>query len=864
MCCPFHADGTPSLHIYSAQNRFHCFGCGAGGSVIDFEALRTGDSSVSNALRSLAARYPEVARLVQMAPKRAPGVTDEEPEREEKVPRKQWRATVTRTAIAREVQRAISGMYEKALWHEDAQHARRYVMEVRGLSEETLRAFGCGYAPGGGDWAVRMLEEAGLPQEHAIIGGVARQGKEKADIVYDIFRDRVVTPIRNVKGETVALAGRLLGESERSSRQPKYINGPETEIFRKRDALFGIDLAKDAAGAKVEFEDEELGTGKLGFVLVVEGYMDVMTIYEHTEGNVACVATMGTSVSTKQLEAAHDLLEDPVDGKLIINFDGDDAGIAAAERLCDSVIPESTCAHAVQIAVLPPDLKDPDEFLCIHGSGDDYISYLMDVALPWYDWRGRRIIIEELMIAEAEEGDGNKVAQIEREEQEEIEPAERAMINLDPSDQSFDFQVAEYLKQQGDEMIVAFGGPPELISKKPKQKSRFSASKEVVEALAKILESAQRSIPGLNSGAVVHSWADSLSRSNALAITPLYRKILKRAEELSKPWLQLSHIVQVKWMPPPPWIVEELPRKKRRHIQQSSGLTMGGRDMDLKTYMADKKRIEKSAKRLQAQEAHVIPHFERRRSEQLKMLKVAPRRAAEEIVLRCLIFASEHDRLDGLEKLLEVMVWCQERELPFWTSKVRESLFDYLTDVEGPVTPAEMAAYLEETEWWGAEIEQLFFPIEDEADIEWQTLRSLEVANPVAVVESTGRSVAEMAGKVASRLALVETGELAEKMLEKSRKKEYDEFERLLAKQISLKKAVNKTKYLNPEEVQITKEQEVERKQKLEYEQLVRLTLEQLKTVSVPYPEHFEGREETPSPSVPSGNSESDSQDGSI
>lgn len=801
-----------------------------------------------------------------MTPKSAPGKVEENANREDKKPRKQWRAIVTRTAIAREVQRLMAGMYEKALWEEEAQHARRYMMKVRGLSEETLRAFGCGYAPAGRDWAVQKLEEAGQPQEHAVIAGVARQGKEKADIVYDIFRDRVVTPIRNVKGETVALAGRLFGESERSSRQPKYINGPETEIFRKRDALFGIDLAKDASGAKVELEDEDLGTGKLGFVLVVEGYMDVMTLYEHTNGNVACVATMGTSMSTKQLEAAHGLLEDSVDGKIIINFDGDDAGIAAAERLCDSIIPESMCAHAVQIAVLPPDLKDPDEFLCVHGSGDDYVSYLMDVALPWYEWRGRRIIIEELMIADAEEGDGDREAQIESGEKNGSEPSERAMVNLDPSDQSFDFHLGEYLKQQGDELVVAFGGPPELISKKSgEQKSKFSTSEYVLEALAKILESAQRSIPGLNSGAVVHSWADSLSRSNVLAITPLYRKILRRAEELSKPWLELSHTVQVKWMPPPPWIVEELPRRKRRYIQQASGLTMGGRDMDLKTYMADKKLVEKSVKRLQAQEAHVLPHIEGRRSEQLKMLKVAPRRAAEEIVLRCLIFASEHDRLDALEKLLEVMVWCEERELPFWTSKVRESLFDYLTDVEGPVTPAEMAAYLEEAEWWGAEIEQLFFPVADETDVEWRTLRSLELKNSVAVVESTARSIAEMAGKVASRLALMETGKLAEKMLEKSRKKEYGEFESLLAKQISLKKAVNKTKYLSPDEVEITKEREAEQKMELEQEERVRITLEQLKTNSVPYPEHFEGRKETGAPSAPSGNSESDAlQDGSI
>lgn len=697
---------------------------------------------------------------------------------------------------------------------------------------------------------VRNLEEIGHPPEHAVIAGLARRGREKPEFVYDVFRDRVVTPIRNLKGETLAHAGRLLADKAKSDRVPKYVNGPETEIFKKRDVLFGIDIAKNAQSAKVKYEDEETGTGELGYVLMVEGYLDVMTIYEHTKGSVACVATMGTSVSTKQLEAAYDLLEDPVDGKIIINFDGDDAGIAAAERLCDSVIPDSTCAHVVHIAVLPPEVKDPDEFLRTCGSGDDYTAYLLEVALPWYDWRGRRLIIEEQLMSDkttVQEDDVLAPAEGEELSGNQQERQEREMINLDSRDQSFDIQLGEYMKQQGDEMLVAFGAPPELIKRSSdRPKSGLSVSKDIIEALAKVLESAQRSIPGLNSGAVVHAWADSLSRSDAMAITPLYKEIIKRAEELSTSWLEISPGAQIKWMSPPPWIVEDLPGRKQRSIRRASGLTIAGHDMDLEAFMSDRKLVDKTLKRLKAQEAEVIPHIQKNRSERLEMLKAAPRRAAEEMILRCLIFASEADRLDALDKLLGVMVWCQERDLPFWTSNGRESLFEYLADAEGPIASEEMAAYLEEADWWNTEAEQLFVPVEDEIDDHWKTLRAIEIANPVAVVESTARCVAEMAGKVASRLALMETGDLTEKMLEKSKKNEFDEFDTLLARQISLRRAVNKTKYLNPEEEEMARKEEEKRIKELEQERLRQTILKQLETGSVPYPGDLQAEVDSP------------------
>lgn len=702
--------------------------------------------------------------------------------------------------------------------------------EVRGLSEETLKLYGCGYAPGRGDWMVRALEGLGHPKEHAVIGGVARRGREKTDVIYDIFRDRVVTPIRNIQGETIAQAGRTVGDAQRAAWVPKYVNGPETEIFKKRDALFGIDIAKMAPSVKVEWEDKEMGVGKLGFVVMVEGYMDVMTVYEHTNGYASCVATMGTSVSVKQLEAAYDLLEDPIDGKVIINFDADDAGIAAAERLCDSVIPESECAHVVYIATLPPDIKDPDEFLSAHGSGEDYIEYIQEVALPWYDWRARRIIIEEQLSTDestAEEGGSDSDVG---------KSPEREVVDLNFSDQSFDFQLGEILKKRADELLVAFGGPPELIDKKENEDSMPSISKDVVESLAQILESAQRSIPGLDSGAVVHAWSDSLCRSHVLALSPLYKKILTRAEQLSSSWLKLSPAAQVKWMSPPPWIVEDITVTKRRNIRKNAGQTADGWEMDWETFSTDKRRVEKSISRLKAQEAHFLPYIEKEQSDDVKMLKVAPRRAAEEAVLRCLIFASEMDRLDSLEKLLEVMIWCEHRDLPFWTSKARESLFDYLGEVDGPVTPAEMAAYLEDEEWWGTDIEALFFPSEGR-DIALDALRALERANPVAVVEATARGVAEMAGKVASGLALKETGDIAKKMLDKADRGEQDEMDELLARQISLKKAVSKMKYLNPEEEVRFKEEAKKHEEEREREIRIRGTLKLLETLSVPFPE---------------------------
>lgn len=713
------------------------------------------------------------------------------------------------------------------------------MLHVRRFSEETLRVYGVGFAPGVFDFAIRGLGRMGYSEEQVVTAGVAKRSEK--GVVYDFFRDRVVTPIRDGKGNIVGMAGRVFLEADDlSKRVPKYVNSKDSAVFKKSELLFGEDVARKVMGMAKEEEQQT--------VLIVEGYMDVMMVFEHTGGKIACVATMGTAATSAQLDKAYDILTDPADGRVIINFDGDDAGIAAVERLCDSVIPMCKYASAIDIAVLPPDMKDPDEFLSAYGSGGEYVSYIREVALPWYEWRGRRFVIEELAVRDMEEEGipGEEIAR--RLEGSEIYD-NREMVEILPDDVKFDSQLVDRFKELDDEMLVAFGAPMDILRKtrEARRRNRVVISKNLIEALARIVESAQRSIPGLNYSALVKSWVDSLTTSRMSLMTSLYNRILERAEELSAPWAKLAPVMQVKWNEASLLDDKELQllRKRRRRKGKMSKSSNGGLAKgDSDDFFSDPRRVQRSDEILKEQNEHLIPYLRAKTCKEVQMLKVSPRKSAEEIILRALIFASELDRVEALEKLLTVMLHCQERDLPFWTSEAREALFEYLADVDGPVTPAEMAAELESKEWWSADMQSLFLPAEEVSDRNWKTLRMIEQEHPVEVVESTADAISGIAGRVASRLAVEETESLLGQALMLSEKKETEGLEQILAKQVSLQSAVDRSKYLRPAE---SEEQErilqKEREEEIE-KQEIETVLEQLQTTSVPYPSHFQEGED--------------------
>ncbi|KAI0563836.1 DNA primase [Gracilaria domingensis] len=792
LVCPFHNDKNPSLHISDELGTFHCFGCGASGSIIDLEQLASGHRSIAHALKSLSNRYQPIARVLQTSSFKAPSgspETVEEPKHavkaaQQKVPR---RVIVTHKAIASDVLRDATLVYQRVLWDQSTPRGLQYFTDERKLSAPTLRAFACGYAPASpqADFLLRKLREAGYPPEQLAIAGAARSSRE--GMIHDLFRDRVIAPIRDMQGKTIALAGRALPHAPKSS--PKYINSPETHLFKKKNVLFGADIAKDAPSAKAKY----------GYVIVVEGYMDVMTMFERTQGRIACVATMGTGVTLEQLHASYKLLDDCVDGKVIVNFDNDDAGIKALARICETVVLGAKCAHAIYIALPPSPVKDADEFMTEAGTPNEYVTYLLDAAKPWYEWYGNRIVKREIDRILDPETDVNVQVDLG------ITERDMEAIGFSRSSHELDLLLSNFLRQQRDDLLASVGGEPQVPQLSVEPQKRTPCSREVLDELAAVANSAAKTLPGLNVSALVHSWTDSLSLGEPTKLMPMFAYVMKKYQELAQPWRHLSMPVQVRWMRPPPWIQKEL-GKKKKNTRSLGSMDDDSSPQTLKLSPQELKRIRE---RILYQEQYIFPVLRERRCERAKMTKAAPRRAAEELILRALIFAEEIDRIDALEILLDAIIRCAQKKLPFWTSKAREGVFEYLSQLEGAPSPEEIAAYLEETEWWCEEIEELFIPIEEEDDPDWAGIRRLEIDHPIDMVETCALSIERMAGIIDSRRAIEKSGDVMQRIAKaaavakdgvESQKDALKEAHDLFASDMPSMKELDRSNLMNPAE----------------------------------------------------------------
>lgn len=819
LCCPFHNDTTPSLHLSDSKQLFHCFGCGVGGSVIDFELLRTDESSVRNALQSLAAKFPQIKPLISGRVNVSDETTEEIEMRNVQV-KKEKRVRWGSKRSARRVLEVVARAYEALLWGDGGERGRVYMMNDRGLSERTLKEYGVGMAGEGYDFVVRGLGNLGYQEEEMVNAGVARISEK--GFAYDFLRGRVVTPIRDLDGGVVALAGRLVGEG----RGPKYVNTAESVVFKKGQIVFGGDVAKKTGG------------GDCGFVLLVEGYMDVMTVFEYSDGKIPCVASMGTGVAPKQLDIAADLLVDEINGKVIVNFDGDEAGIRAAERLCDVVAPKCRSSAYVHIAVLPPDVKDPDEFLARSGSVNDYVQWLNDVAMPWYEWRGRRYVLEELAISEMEAKGVDEDTIIERMGGSDL-CKKRQVIEVRPDKPSEGRILKEDADLLNDALLVGLGAP-EVILEKARQRmesNKVLVSKNVIEKLASIVDAAQMSIPGFNYGEVVRIWADQLTDSRMSLMTSLFAQILKLANEKGAPWRTIAPVVQSSWMPPPPWVdLKSQGGKKHHKIATVRGESRSRTVGESIEHFSSPGQQKRSLAIAAIQEKYLIPILKAGRMKDSLIMSEFPRHAVEEMILRSLIFATEVHRVDALEKLLETMVHCEEKGLPFWTNERRDKLFGYLADVEGDVTPEEMATELENNEWWNEDMEGLFIEPERLEDEYWGAIRMIELKFPVEVVEMASDVVAAMAGKVAARMA----AEDAESVFKEAFEAGGEMQDQILE---NLQESLNQRKFLTPIEQEIRdKEDEKERKTE-ENRKAQEILLEQIKSGTVPYPSHFKDGE---------------------
>ncbi|RYF81981.1 MAG: DNA primase [Comamonadaceae bacterium] len=318
--CPFHGEKSPSFSVSPTKQFYHCFGCGAHGNAIGF-LMEHGGMGFVEAVRDLAGQYGLQVPEEDASP-----------------------AERARAAAQREKQTTLTDVLEKAgeAYRKLLRQSPRAIdyFKGRGVSGETAKAFGLGYAPEG--W--RTLASVFPAYDDPLLAesGLVITGEDGEDKRYDRFRDRVMFPIRNVKGECIGFGGRVLGDEK-----PKYLNSPETPVFSKGLELYGLFEARSALRDK-------------GYALVTEGYMDVVALAQLGFANA--VATLGTACTTDHVRKLFRFTD-----AVVFSFDGDAAGRRAARKALDATLPFATDTRSVKFLFLPAE-HDPDSFIREHGN----------------------------------------------------------------------------------------------------------------------------------------------------------------------------------------------------------------------------------------------------------------------------------------------------------------------------------------------------------------------------------------------------------------------------------------------------------------------------------------------------------------
>lgn len=313
--CPFHSEKEPSFAVMPEKQAFHCFGCGAGGDVFKFLMLKENMT------------FPEAVRLLAEQNGVAIPVFGAAPDREQA--RRAERA-YRLNMLAKEYFRSVLQS------HDAAGVAREYLAE-RGLSREALELFQVGFALPAWDGLLVTLSKQGFQLKELVEAGLATKGEESGRC-YDRFRSRIMFPIWDDRGRVAGFGGRVIDET-----QPKYLNTPETTYFNKGKVLYGLHLAKSSIREK-------------GFVIIVEGYLDVITAHQFGITNV--VASLGTSLTRDQARLIMSYVRD-----VMVAYDADSAGVAATLRSL-ALFTELGCQVRV---VNIPDGKDPDQFIRRRG-----------------------------------------------------------------------------------------------------------------------------------------------------------------------------------------------------------------------------------------------------------------------------------------------------------------------------------------------------------------------------------------------------------------------------------------------------------------------------------------------------------------
>ncbi len=333
--CPFHKEKTPSFHVNPARQIFHCFGCGAGGDVFKFVMLFE-HVDFMNAVRRLAERAGVPLKMESGGPRSG--------ERD----------------LLYRLHEDIAALYHRFLIEErEAEPARRYLAS-RKLDGKTAREFLIGYAPPQWDFLLSWARKAGHPPERLIAAGllVRAERPEGAGRLYDRFRGRIMFPIRDEQGRVVAFSGRAMTTEAATS---KYLNSPETPIFRKSHVLYALDRARQQMLATRE-------------ALICEGQIDVIRC--HLAGFTQAVAAQGTAFTEQHARTLKRYAD-----AVVLAFDSDSAGQQAAIRAAGVFLQADLAAR---IVALPPG-EDPDSFLLRYGS--EAFRQILEQAVPALDFQ---------------------------------------------------------------------------------------------------------------------------------------------------------------------------------------------------------------------------------------------------------------------------------------------------------------------------------------------------------------------------------------------------------------------------------------------------------------------------------------------
>ncbi|MDL2268353.1 DNA primase [Desulfosarcina sp. OttesenSCG-928-A07] len=316
--CPFHVEKTPSFTVNPDKQVFYCFGCGTGGNIFSFVMKQTGMT------------FPEVARAlalrcgIDLSPE---GLSGAEKKR---ITEREQILSLNADALS---------FYQAYLFSENGKSAMAYLLG-RGMTRKMIESFSLGFAPDGWDFFYRHVQSRKKSLDIAVRAGLLVLRK-KGEGAYDRFRNRIIIPIANVQGQVIGFGGRVMDDS-----LPKYLNSPETPVYSKGKSLYGLDRARSRS--------RETGT-----VYVVEGYFDRLSM--HQAGIENTVATLGTALTPDHVRILKGMVGQ--DGRVILVYDADPAGIRAAQR---SISVFQAGLLEARVLVLPKGY-DPDSFLIENG-----------------------------------------------------------------------------------------------------------------------------------------------------------------------------------------------------------------------------------------------------------------------------------------------------------------------------------------------------------------------------------------------------------------------------------------------------------------------------------------------------------------